>query len=275
MTIGPETTPDRSRRGPHRASARRRRTTSTAWCAASSRRPGSLMFEHDHLPHRLRAPGRLRRRLPRRDQADRARTSRSSTSRTASRRRRSPRARSSSRARSRTCPSAFTSRSSIRASAAIAVRSRSGRRTGASTSGPTTACSRSRRPPSRGRGGARADEPALPPRAGLADLPRPRHLRARSPRISRAASRFDELGDEVDPATLVRIELPRPGVGPAGMRATVLAVDRFGNLELNVARARRRGGRALVRATASSCSSPCTRTTRSSPRRSPTPSAAS
>lgn len=47
---------------------------------------------------------------------------------------------------------------------------------------------------------------------------------------------FDELGDEVDPATLVRIELPKPVVGPNGLRATVLAVDRFGNLGLNVAR---------------------------------------
>ena len=48
---------------------------------------------------------------------------------------------------------------------------------------------------------------------------------------------FDELGDEVDPATLVRIDLPKPGVGSAGLRATVLAVDRFGNLGLNVVRA--------------------------------------
>lgn len=48
---------------------------------------------------------------------------------------------------------------------------------------------------------------------------------------------FDELGEEVDPATLVRIELPKPVVGPTGLRATVLAVDRFGNLGLNVVRA--------------------------------------
>ena len=33
----------------------------------------------------------------------------------------------------------------------------------------------------------------------------------------------------------MRIELPKPGVGPSGLRATVLAVDRFGNLGLNVA----------------------------------------
>jgi hypothetical protein len=45
---------------------------------------------------------------------------------------------------------------------------------------------------------------------------------------------LDELGDEVDPATLVRIELPTPGAGQSGIRATVLAVDRFGNLGLNV-----------------------------------------
>jgi S-adenosylmethionine hydrolase len=46
---------------------------------------------------------------------------------------------------------------------------------------------------------------------------------------------FVDLGDEVDPATLVRIELPAPSVSPDGLGATVLAVDRFGNLQLNVA----------------------------------------
>ncbi len=44
---------------------------------------------------------------------------------------------------------------------------------------------------------------------------------------------FDDLGDEVDPATLVRIALPQPAVGTARIVATVLAVDRFGNLQLN------------------------------------------
>jgi S-adenosyl-L-methionine hydrolase (adenosine-forming) len=48
---------------------------------------------------------------------------------------------------------------------------------------------------------------------------------------------FDELGEEVDPATLVRIDLPKPVSGPSGLRATVLAIDRFGNLELNLGRA--------------------------------------
>src|SRR5579862_4599723 len=45
---------------------------------------------------------------------------------------------------------------------------------------------------------------------------------------------FEDLGEEVDPATLVRLELPRPEIGANHMRATVLAVDRFGNLELNL-----------------------------------------
>ncbi len=47
---------------------------------------------------------------------------------------------------------------------------------------------------------------------------------------------FDELGGEVDPGTLVRIELPAVAVGPEQLGATVLAVDRFGNLQLNLTR---------------------------------------
>jgi len=51
-----------------------------------------------------------------------------------------------------------------------------------------------------------------------------------------AGVHFDDLGDEVDPATLVRIDLPLPVVADGELRATVLDVDRFGNLELNVTR---------------------------------------
>jgi S-adenosylmethionine hydrolase len=49
-----------------------------------------------------------------------------------------------------------------------------------------------------------------------------------------AGADFGDLGDEVDPETLVRIDLPEPEVSSNAIRATVLAVDRFGNLELNV-----------------------------------------
>jgi S-adenosyl-L-methionine hydrolase (adenosine-forming) len=47
---------------------------------------------------------------------------------------------------------------------------------------------------------------------------------------------FQDLGEEVDPASLVRLELPEPDVSRGAIRATVLAVDRFGNLALNVRR---------------------------------------
>ena len=45
---------------------------------------------------------------------------------------------------------------------------------------------------------------------------------------------FAGLGEEIDPATLVCIDLPKPVVGAGGIRATVLVVDRFGNLQLNL-----------------------------------------
>src|SRR5580765_4260776 len=48
---------------------------------------------------------------------------------------------------------------------------------------------------------------------------------------------LEQLGEEVDPATLARIELPKASAGPSGLRATVLTIDRFGNLELNLSRA--------------------------------------
>jgi hypothetical protein len=45
-----------------------------------------------------------------------------------------------------------------------------------------------------------------------------------------------ELGPAVDPATLVRVELPEPQVGRTHVEATVVAVDRFGNIGLNLRR---------------------------------------
>jgi S-adenosylmethionine hydrolase len=51
-----------------------------------------------------------------------------------------------------------------------------------------------------------------------------------------AGVELDDVGDEIDPETLVRIELPEPTVSSGGIRAQVLIVDRFGNLQLNVMR---------------------------------------
>jgi hypothetical protein len=42
-----------------------------------------------------------------------------------------------------------------------------------------------------------------------------------------------DLGPAVDPATLVRLELPEPEIGTRRLRATVLYVDRYGNAQLN------------------------------------------
>jgi S-adenosylmethionine hydrolase len=45
-----------------------------------------------------------------------------------------------------------------------------------------------------------------------------------------------ELGPPVDPETLVRIDLPRAEVARGRIRATVIDVDRFGNIQLNLRR---------------------------------------
>ena len=45
---------------------------------------------------------------------------------------------------------------------------------------------------------------------------------------------LEELGPAVEPDALVRLELPKPKVGQARIRATALYVDRFGNIQLNL-----------------------------------------
>src|SRR6185295_18275888 len=45
-----------------------------------------------------------------------------------------------------------------------------------------------------------------------------------------------DLGPPIDPEALARIEAPKPEIGQARIRATVLGVDRFGNIALNLAR---------------------------------------
>jgi hypothetical protein len=47
----------------------------------------------------------------------------------------------------------------------------------------------------------------------------------------------EELGPAVEPASLVRLALPEPEIGEARIRATVLYVDRYGNVQLNLSRA--------------------------------------
>jgi hypothetical protein len=45
-----------------------------------------------------------------------------------------------------------------------------------------------------------------------------------------------ELGPPVDPEALVRLDVPQPELGTNRIRATVLYVDRFGNVQLNLTR---------------------------------------
>jgi S-adenosyl-L-methionine hydrolase (adenosine-forming) len=47
---------------------------------------------------------------------------------------------------------------------------------------------------------------------------------------------LDELGPPIDPETLVRLDIPRADIGRQRIRATVLYVDRFGNVQLNLTR---------------------------------------
>jgi S-adenosylmethionine hydrolase len=47
---------------------------------------------------------------------------------------------------------------------------------------------------------------------------------------------LEELGRELDPAGLVRLEVPEPALGASSIRARVLTVDRFGNVQLNLTR---------------------------------------
>jgi S-adenosylmethionine hydrolase len=45
---------------------------------------------------------------------------------------------------------------------------------------------------------------------------------------------LDELGPPVEPASLIRLELPVAQIGQTRIRATALYVDRFGNIQLNL-----------------------------------------
>jgi len=59
-----------------------------------------------------------------------------------------------------------------------------------------------------------------------------------APAVAHLARGLDppELGPAFDPATLVRLDLPEPDVDPERIRANVLIVDRFGNVQLNLTR---------------------------------------
>jgi S-adenosyl-L-methionine hydrolase (adenosine-forming) len=47
---------------------------------------------------------------------------------------------------------------------------------------------------------------------------------------------LEDLGPPIDPQALVRIDVPEPEIGQNRIRAVVLYVDRFGNIQLNLTR---------------------------------------
>lgn len=57
-----------------------------------------------------------------------------------------------------------------------------------------------------------------------------------SPAAAHLASGVElaRLGPALDPASLRRLELPEPSIGESRIRATVLYIDRYGNVQLNL-----------------------------------------
>jgi S-adenosylmethionine hydrolase len=47
---------------------------------------------------------------------------------------------------------------------------------------------------------------------------------------------LEDLGPQIEPGSLVRLEVPKPDVTQRRIRASCLYVDRFGNMELNLTR---------------------------------------
>jgi len=59
-----------------------------------------------------------------------------------------------------------------------------------------------------------------------------------SPAAAHLANGIDlgELGPPIDPDALIRLDVPQPEIGQARIRASVLGVERFGNIALNLDR---------------------------------------
>ncbi len=268
VSIGPQTT----RAARERRARRRRRGGDARPRRARRRRRGGIVsplvitFLTD-----FGLAGRLRRHLPRRDEADRAR------GRDHRHHARDPAAgRAPGRARAREhravhaagcAPRRRRSRRRRRRGAALALRDRDGRLYVGPDNGLLV-------PAAERLGGiAEAHELANPAYA-LDSISRTFHGRDLfAPAAAHLANGvpLTELGPPLDPDALVRLDLPVPVVGEARMRATILYVDRFGNVQLNLTRehlerGRHRAGHAR-RARARRASA----TTRSPRARSPTP----
>jgi S-adenosylmethionine hydrolase len=87
--------------------------------------------------------------------------------------------------------------------------------------------------------GAEAAHELVDPRFRLADVSRTFHARdifaPAAAHLARGVG-IAELGPAIDPADLVRIDVPEPVVGRTQISTTVLVVDRFGNIATNATR---------------------------------------
>jgi S-adenosylmethionine hydrolase len=87
--------------------------------------------------------------------------------------------------------------------------------------------------------GIEAAHELVDPRFRLQDVSRTFHARdVFAPAAAHLAAgvEISELGPQIDPAELVRVSVPEPEVGQTQIGATVLGVDRFGNVATNVRR---------------------------------------
>jgi S-adenosylmethionine hydrolase len=88
--------------------------------------------------------------------------------------------------------------------------------------------------------GVAAAHELIDPRFRLPDVSRTFHARdVFAPAAAHLATgvAIEELGPALEPASLVRVGVPDPALGRAQIGATVLGVDRFGNVATNVRRA--------------------------------------
>src|SRR5262249_57812526 len=120
-----------------------------------------------------------------------------------------------------------------RGGAGAAGRGRAARGTGGSSLGPDTGLLA----PAADRAGIESAHELANPAYALEPVSRTFHGRdVFAPAAAHLALGVDpaELGPAFDPAELIRFDVPEPEIGQSRIRATVLYVDRFGNVQLNL-----------------------------------------
>ena len=79
------------------------------------------------------------------------------------------------------------------------------------------------------------DEPGVRARLRLPNVPRPGPVLPAAAHLALGVP-LAELGPPIDPDALARLDIPQPEVGTTRIHCTVLSIDRFGNIGLNLDR---------------------------------------